>query len=105
MAGEYGPPNPLYPLLLLAMHSRPGLAEELENLSTLLGSISSSVKGMQTSMNLFHTAVRNATSGKTVTPPPPAPSSAQEKNGDDIKETVKNLEALFARMKKSTEDK
>ncbi|HUW65559.1 MAG TPA: hypothetical protein VMW83_12875 [Spirochaetia bacterium] len=103
MAGEFGSPNPLYTALLLAMHGRPGLAEDLENMSTLLSTISSSVKGMQSSLNLFHAAVRNAANGKTAAPaapaPPAPPATSQKDQGEDLKESIKNLEALFARMK------
>ena len=91
------PVNPLFPALLLAMHTRPGLAEDLENLSSLLSNISSAVKGMQTSMNVFHAAVRTAANGKPGTAP--APAGKQEDPAEELKESVKNLEALFTRMK------
>ena len=96
----YGPVNPLFPALLLAMHSRPGLADDLENLSSLLSNISAAVKGMQTSLNVFHAAVRNAAAnGKAAAAP--ASAAKPEDPAAELKESVKNLEALFARMKNS----
>jgi hypothetical protein len=79
------------------MHSRPGLADEMENLGNLFANISTAVKGMQTSLNVFHAAVRTAAYGKAA--PAIAPTQNMEDVKDELKESVKNLEALFARIK------
>jgi len=92
----YGPVNFLFPVLLLAMHSRPGLAQEMENLGTLFSNISAAVKGMQTSLNVFHAALRSAATARPDTAPDAA---ARERPAEELKETVQNLEALFDRMK------
>lgn len=101
--------NPLFSALLLAMHRRPGLAEDLENLSAMLSGVATSVKGVQASLEVFHNTVAKAVGGKSVSPPPappappPSPDSTEEP-GDSLKESVKNLENLFARMKNNPEN-
>jgi len=96
LAGDQNQPlQPLFPLLLLALHRRPGLADDLANLGNMLTGISASVKGIQTGLEVFHQTIRNAAYGMRNAPAEPPP----EEPGDGLKESVKNLDALFARLK------
>jgi len=96
VAGEQNQPfQPLFPLLLLALHRRPGLADDLANLGNMLTGISASVKGIQTGLEVFQQTVRNAAYGIRNAPS----DAAGGEPGDGLKESVKNLEALFARIK------